>query len=61
MRCGGLLVNYIKTVFHYFFEPERIPERFCCGVGKFIRSGGKVLPLRADNLCRARPAGIDQY
>ncbi|EGE62863.1 hypothetical protein HMPREF1588_02592 [Escherichia coli 110957] len=35
MRCGGLLVNHIKTVFHYFFEPERIPERFRCGVGKF--------------------------
>ncbi|EYD99265.1 hypothetical protein AC80_4301 [Escherichia coli 1-110-08_S4_C1] len=35
MRCGGLLVNHIKTVFHYFFEPARIPERFRCGVGKF--------------------------
>ncbi len=39
-------------MFHYFFEPERIPERFRCGVGNLPRPGGKVLPLRADNLCR---------
>ncbi|OSL96746.1 hypothetical protein EBCG_03253 [Escherichia marmotae] len=38
MRCGGLLVNYIKTLFHYFFEPERIPE-------KFRRCAGKLTPL----------------
>ncbi|ADF64453.1 hypothetical protein ECL_04929 [Enterobacter cloacae subsp. cloacae ATCC 13047] len=29
VRCVNYQVNYIKTSFHYFFEPARVPVHFC--------------------------------
>ncbi|EFE06187.1 hypothetical protein CIT292_10308 [Citrobacter youngae ATCC 29220] len=44
------MVNYIKTTFHYFFEPARVLRCFCRSVFILLGAERKVLRLSADNL-----------